>query len=315
MDRRGRDARLALLASRQGGAFSFAQAVRIGFPPTTIGRRAASGAWVRLLPSIYCVAGGERSRLTDLWAAVLAVGDAAVITHESAALVHGAERLRADPITLTAPHGSHHRLPQLTVHQIDDLLPAHRTTWRGLPVSTPARAVVELGATSDADVVGRVADDLVRSGRSSYGAMAAVLAQIARPGKPGMDVVAAVLSARGDGYVPAQSVLEDTLFTVLDAGGLPPPARQLPLPGRGVVPGIADAGYLDAQIVLEADGRRWHARVEAARRDRERDAQVVRAGWVPLRFVHEQLVGDPAGVCGVVEETRSTRLAQLGRAA
>ena len=33
--------------------------------------------------------------------------------------------------------------------------------------------------------------------------MAAVLAQIARPGKPGMDVVAAVLSARGDGYVPA----------------------------------------------------------------------------------------------------------------
>src|SRR3546814_15933285 len=83
---------------------------------------------------------------------------------------------------------------------------------------------------------------------------------------------------------------------------------QIPLPGRGPTRGIADGGYLDAQIVLEADGRRWHGRLKAARRDRERDAQVVRAGWVPLRFVYEQLVHDPAEVCAVVAETRATRL-------
>src|SRR3546814_14816748 len=90
---------------------------------------------------------------------------------------------------------------------------------------------------------------------------------------------------------------------------------QIPLPGRGPTRGIADGGYLDAQIVLEADGRRWHGRLKAARRDRERDAQVVRAGWVPLRFVYEQLVHDPAEVCAVVAETRATRLALLNRAA
>src|SRR3546814_15986099 len=89
---------------------------------------------------------------------------------------------------------------------------------------------------------------------------------------------------------------------------------QIPLPGRGPTRGIADGGYLDAQIVLEADGRRWHGRLKAARRDRERDAQVVRAGWGPLRFVYEQLVHDPAEVCAVVAETRATRLALLHRA-
>lgn len=104
--------------------------------------------------------------------------------------------------------------------------------------------------------------------RTTLGAISAVFAQVARPGKPGMDTLASVLDERGDGYVPPTSELERGLFDTLDAGGLPPPARQIPLPGRGVVPGVADGGYLDALILLEADGRRWHARVQAARRDR-----------------------------------------------
>jgi hypothetical protein len=56
-------------------------------------------------------------------------------------------------------------------------------------------------------------------------------------------------------------------------------------------------------------------RVEAARRDRDRDAQAARAGYVTLRFVHEQLRDDPTGVCETVAETREIRLRQLGRVA
>jgi hypothetical protein len=315
MDKHGRDARLALLAGRQAGAFSFLQAVGVGFPRPTISRRLATGVWERLHPGVLTVAGLPRSSALERWAAVLAVGPDAVLSHETAALIHGAERLGETPITLTNPHGAHHRLDGVTVHQIDDLRAHHRTTWQGLPVSTAARAVVELGATQGAATIGRVADDLVRAGRTSYGAVASVLAEVMRRGKPGMEKVVHVLDERGDGYVPPASELERALFAALDAGGLPAPVRQLPLPGRGPIAGVADGGYLDAQVVLEADGRRWHARVEAARRDRERDAQVVRAGWVPLRFVYEQIVDDPAGVCATVAEVRATRLAQLRRAA
>jgi hypothetical protein len=246
---------------------------------------------------------------------VLATGGQAVLSHESAALVHGAERLPQSPITLTNPHGAHHRIDGVMVHQIDDLVPRHCTTWQGIPTTTAARAVVELGAGHEAATVGRVADDLVRLGRTSYAAISSVLAAVARPGKPGMEPVIHMLEARRDGYVPPASELERALFATLDAGGLPPPVRQLPLPGRGPIVGVADGGYPDAKIVLEADGRRWHARVDASRRDRERDAQVVRAGWVPLRFLYEQINEDPAGVCAVVADTRAQRLQQLGRAA
>ena len=315
MDRQGRDARLALLATRQAGAFTYLQATEIGFPHSTISRRIASGAWQRLHPGVYSAGGAHLSRQLELWAAVLAAGHGAVLSHESAAIAHGAERLPLHPITLTNPHGSHQRIEGVVVHQIDDLTSSHCTKWNGLPVSTPARAIVELGATQGAEVIGRVADDLVHERRTSYVAIASVLAAVARPGKPGIAKLAVVLDERSDGYVPPASELERSLFAALDAGGLPPPVRQLPLPGRDGIRGIADGGYLDALMVLEADGRRWHTRVEAARKDRERDARVVRAGWVPLRFVYEQIVGDPAGVCQAVAETRERRLAQLRRAA
>ena len=311
----GRDARIALMANRQGGAFSFAQAIACEFPRSTIGRRIHTGAWERVHPGVYVVGGGQPTRDRELWAAVLAAGRGAVVTHESAALLHGAERLPLRPITLTNPHGSHHRLSSVVVHQIDDLIDAHRTTRLRLPVSTPARSVVELGATQSVEVVGRVADDLVRLKKTTYIGIGGVLAAVTRPGKPGIQVVAAILDERGDGFVPPASELERAMFAAIEAGGLPSPECQIPLPGRGPIAGIADAGYRRAQVILEADGRRWHDRVEAARRDRERDAQVVRAGWVPLRFLYEHIVGDPAGMCDVVRETLDTRLRQLGRAA
>ena len=315
MNRHGRDARLALIASRQSGAFSFAQALSTGFPRPTISRRLSSGAWQRVHPGVYALGGMPLTRDLELWAAVLAAGPQAVLSHESAALLHGAEGLPLTPITLTNPHGLHHRVGGVFVHQIDDLLPRHRTRLRGMAVSTAARAVIELAATQDLERLGRVADDLVRAGRTSYAAIAAALADVTRPGKPGVEAAAAMLDARTDGYVPPASELERIMFATFEAGGLPAPVRQLPLPGRGPVRGLVDGGYRDAQMVLEADGRRWHTRMEAARRDRERDAQVVRAGWVPLRFLYEQLRDDPSGVCEIVADTRARRLAQLRQAA
>jgi very-short-patch-repair endonuclease len=306
-----REARLALLARRQSGAFSLAQARQLGFARSTVYDRVAAGTWERSLPGVFALGGGERTRDQELWIAVLGVGGDAHLTHESSALLHGAEGLPERPVTLTVPHRSHHRLPGVFAHQIDDLRAAHRTVVRGLPVSSAARAVVELGATQSEAIVGRVADDLVRLRRTSFARISAVLAQIARPGKPGVERVARMLDARGDGYVPPASELERALFSALEAGGLPPPRRQVALPGRGPIRGLVDGAYLDAQIVLEADGRAWHMRQHAARLDRERDAQVVRAGWVPLRFVYEQIQHHPDEVCAVVEEARAVRLRQL----
>lgn len=283
-----------------------------GYTRSSIQRMLDRGRWQRPLPGVYVPDGVPWSDMLDLWVAVLAAGHGAVVTHETSARLHGAERLPLKPATLTVPHGWHQRLPGVIAHQIDDLRPRHRTRVEGLPVSSAARAVVELGATQPIGVVGRVADDLISARRTTTASIAAVLNDVARPGKPGLVRVARVLEERGPGYVPPQSELERALFAALAAGGLPEPLRQVPLPGRGTVRGLVDAAYPWAKVVLEADGRRWHTRVEDLRRDRERDAQAVRAGWVPLRFVYEQISHEPEEVCSVVADTLAVRSPDQG---
>jgi very-short-patch-repair endonuclease len=311
MDSKALDARIGLVAQRQAGAFDWSQARACGFGKATIGRRVRSGQWDRPHPGVYAVAGAPKSRLLALWIAVLAVGQGSVISHESAAQVHGANALPLAPVTLTARHGSHHRLAGLVVHQIDDVARRHRTRVDGLPVVTAARSIVDLGSMLPLDRLGDVADDLVQARATTWPAIGAVFSDVVRPGKPGMATVATLLDDRCGTQVPAQSKLERALFTALAAGGLPAPVRQMPLPGRAPRRGLVDAAYPDARIVVEADGRTYHMRLADMRRDRERDAQVVKAGWVPLRFVHEQVVHEPASVCADIAETRAVRLELL----
>jgi very-short-patch-repair endonuclease len=309
------DARINLIARRQGGAFTWAQARECGMGKATIGRRVDGGAWNRPYPGVYVLAGAPPTRHQALWAAVLAAGGGALVSHESAALAHGARCVAPEPLTLTAPHGAHHRLPGVTVHQIDDVAGWHRTTIDGLPVVTAARAVVDLGSRLAIDRLGDVADDLVQARATTWRAIGAVFRDVARPGKPGMATVAALLDDRCGTGVPAASALERALFTALAAAGLPAPVRQMPLPGRGGVRGLVDAAYPDTRILLEADGRTYHMRLQDMRRDRERDAQAVAAGWVTLRFLYEQVVGDPEGVCADIAAARRVRLPLFASAA
>jgi very-short-patch-repair endonuclease len=309
------DARIGLVANRQACAFTWAQARSCGFGRATIGRRLRSGAWVRRIPGVYALAGAPTTRWLELWSGVLAAGEAALVSHESGALAHGARGLPPHPVTLTARHGSHHRLPGITVHQIDDVARHHRTTIGGLPVVTAARSVVDLASRLPLDRLGDVADDLVQARATSWPAIGAVVRDVLRPGKPGIVTLASLLDDRCGTRVPPASKLERALFTALAAAGLPEPVRQMPLPGRGRVRGLVDAAYPDARIVLEADGRTYHMRLRDMRRDRERDAQVVKAGWVTMRFVYEQVCDEPAGVCADILETRRVRLPLFANAA
>jgi very-short-patch-repair endonuclease len=308
------DAKIAALAEKQHGCLTRSQAHDLGVTDGMLQHRLAAGRWQRCHPGVYRVAGVTGSWLADVWAAVLAVGDRTVVSRESALLVHGVvsdAQVARRPIRLTVPHGRHHRIRGARIHQIDDMRPHHRTTIDGLAVSLIERAVVDMAATIGERELGGLVDDLIVSRATRLTNIGSCFAEVARAGKPGVRRLARVLDDRGPGHVPPHSELERRLFHALEAAGLPAPKRQIPLPSRSAIAGIADAGYADVRMLLEADGRRWHTRVRDLRRDHERDAEAARAGWVTLRFMHEQLVSTPAEVAATVADVRLVRLAQL----
>lgn len=301
------EARIALLAARQCSSFARAQALDLGATDPMVQRRVRTGVWRRPFSGVYAIAGSERSWLQDVWCAFLAAGPAAVVTHESALHLHGIHLVSRRPISLTVRHGGRARLDGVFVHQIDDLKPHRVATVSGLPVSTVERTVVELAATIGEKQLGKVIDDVVAAKRSSVGRISSAFREVVRPGKPGVHKLARLLDGRGDGFVPAQSDLEQALFASLAAGGLPAPRRQFRLPGRCAVDGLVDAAYPDVRLIVEVDGRRWHTSVADLKRDHERDTEAARAGWLTLRFVYEHVMQDPSEVCSAIADVRRSR--------
>lgn len=306
------DAAIVAVAAGQELRFSRAQALAAGASPSLIDRRRRSGAWLDLGNGVYAFPWAPDTLRGDLWRAVLAIGDPVVVSHEAAARLHGMRGAGSRPVVVTRPHSSFTGIAGVTVHQISDSVPAFWTTIDGLPVTTPARTLVDGAASWHPSRLRLVTEDAVIRRLTSLAEVAAALGAVARPGKPGVRKLLRLLAILGDdGRVPPESELERLLFGVLDAGGEPPPQRQVPLPGRQAIRGLVDAAYVAERLIVEGDGRTWHGRYQAMARDRERDAEAARAGWQTLRFVIEHLTTAPGWVVETVRETRLARQALL----
>jgi very-short-patch-repair endonuclease len=95
--------KLLVLLSVQAGIIDRRQALDIGFSRHQISYRLRSGTWQRVQPGIYATFTGPLSREARLWAAVRCAGDKAMVSHETAAEVHGMIDKPASAIHVTVP--------------------------------------------------------------------------------------------------------------------------------------------------------------------------------------------------------------------
>lgn len=95
--------KLLVLLSVQAGIVDRDQALDIGFSQRQISYRLRSGAWQRVYPGVYATFTGHLLRDAQLWAAVRFAGDGAMVSHETAAEVHGMIDRPAPDIHVTVP--------------------------------------------------------------------------------------------------------------------------------------------------------------------------------------------------------------------
>ena len=308
------DRLVAWLSSLQCGVFSRSQVLGLGGDDGLIRRRLQQGRWDRVAPGVYRLPGALETWRQRLWVARLAVDLFAVVSHESAAALHQWPGFPEGPVSLLVAHGSHPRVAGAVIHQTRDLWLVDTEVVDQLIVTTPPRTLLDLSGsgTRFSRLVAAVDHGLTHR-QLTYAAIQAEMAEQARRGKPGLRLLAKVLDSRVGEAVP-QSELERKHFALYDRFGGPRPVPQWPYPGREQVNGCADAGFPDALLAVETDGRKWHTRVADLKRDHHRDAEAARHGVQVLRLLHEDVVGDPQGTWNLVQETRRTRLAQLSRA-
>jgi len=280
------------LARYQYGVVSRSQALRGGLTADMIKFRLKSDRWRHLHPGVYATFTGAPGRGAQMWAAVLSLGQSAVLSHETAAELHGLIDNAVSPIHVSVPRQRHLvAVPGISIHR------SARAVEAAMGQSNPPRTKIEetvldltqTAATFD-DVCGWVtrafARDLTDEARLRK-------AMSARPKLRWRADLHELIAAAADGD---HSVLEYRYVRDVErAHGLPEARRQVPFTGPGGRRGRRDRVYEDYGVVVELDGRLAHPD-DTAWKDKARDNAAAVEGKQTLRYSWTQVRRDPCQV-------------------
>jgi len=282
------------VAAAQHGVVTYDQLILSGIPNTTIERWAVTNRLVRQHHATFAVAGSPDTFERRCWAAVLGAGCEAAVSHVTAAYVWG---LIEDepPVHIVVPRGSTPGLRGVVVHQTRDPFVVHQR--RGIPVTSPLRVMVDLGALVPDRVVEDALDQGLVDRLFTLSAVEWQLVEVARKGRRGVGPLRRVLDGRALGRNRPDGLLEPRFARLCLQNDLPSPVFQHWI-GRHRV----DFAYPDLMIAIEVDGYWAHGSLEAFQRDRERQNELVLAGWTVLRFTWTDLVKRPREVAQMVAD-------------
>ena len=273
----------------QAGAMSRQQLLDAGLSSQLIKRRLERGRWQQLYWGVYALFTGPPGRNTWLWAAVLRAGDGAVLSHQTAAELHGLIESPAETICITVPSTRRITTRGLVV-RISGRIGEARQPNREPPRTTIEETVldlIQLASTFD-DVCGWLTRACGKRLTTEAKLRTALSLRKKMRWRTELDDV---LTAAGGGI---HSVLEYRYVRDVErAHGLPPSRHQV----RVVIDGrvvYRDAYYEEYRLAVELDGRLAHPDEERWR-DSRRDNQAGAQGVYTVRYSWRDIYGNPCG--------------------
>ncbi len=271
---------LAKLGSRAHGLVTRRQLLRAGVSAAEIKHRLESGALIRVHRGVFRVGHRAPSIEARYLAAVMACGSGALLAGRSAAHLFGVIKGTApgpEVITATKRRVSGVVTRRCTVE------PSERTRWRGIPVTTIPRTLVDLAAVLEPDALARACHEAQVRYRVTPPAVEAVLAR--RPNSPGARELRRVLW----GEVPVSlSRLESAFIAGVREAGLPIPHTNRPAGGRRV-----DCRWPEQRLTVELDSYRYHHTRHAWEQDRRREREARARGDEFRRYTWADVSEDP----------------------
>ncbi len=292
---------LGQLAERQYGVFSREQAARGGAERGLIRHRLTSGRWERIAHNVFRLRGVPPTWRQSLLTACLAWGSGAAISHRAAARLQQSAGFDQELVELTVP--AHRRGSGPGIVHRNQLHQVHMTTIDKIPVTTPARTLIDIAAVAHPDAVEEALDDALRRGLVSIPHMRRRVGEIAgRGGRHGITLLRTLLDAREETGVP-QSVLETKMLRTMMREGLPRPLLQYSVRDERRTIAIVDFAFPSELVAVETDGYRWHSGRVRWQNDRTRRNQLTALGWRVIHVTWDELRDQPQAVIESIRRT------------
>jgi very-short-patch-repair endonuclease len=266
---------IAAVAGRQFGYITRAQLLRIGLGSRAIEYRVATGRLIPVYAGVYAVGYVNRTPVARACAAVLACGERAALSHGSAASLWGFYRHWDAPFEVTAP--SIRVREGVKVHRTRTLTRLDLTRQLGIPVTTPARTVLDNAPRLTGKRLSRFVNDALRTPYLHVASLADVLNR--NPNHPGASRLRRFAEAP-----TTNSPLEDDFLEFARRYGLPKPVTNTHLLGYEI-----DVLYPRERVIVEVDSHGFHSDRDSFERDRKRDVVMLAARFITVRITDERM--------------------------
>jgi very-short-patch-repair endonuclease len=277
-------------AEKQYALITLEQALTAGLSAHQVRARLASGRWRRRRATVFAVAGAPTSWEQAVMAACLGARVECVVSHGTAASLWGTAAGARDPIHLLSPHPYRPKIRGVVGHRTYSWFDDDLTVYRGLPVTSVARTLIDRSAKLSEDALGAALDQAERKGLTTLDRFRRCADRLSSgPGRR-MRVVQAVLEQRLPGYDPGESDLESRVLRTIVELGFLPPRQQHRVQVRGRRYRI-DLAYPELLVAIELDGWAPHGTDRSVfDNDRRRANELTAVGWTIVRFTSRSTV-------------------------
>ncbi len=281
------DARVARFVAKRDGVISVAQLRDCGIDHHGVAQRVLSGRLHRLHRGVYVVGHRGLTLRGRFRAAVLAAPAGAALSNFSAAAFWTFIPWRERLVEVVIPGGGSRRIEGVRVHRSRSLERRDVRRRGGIPVTSPARTLLDVAAVLPEKALRRAA----RQAQALRLVTVLELLEIAQRcrGHRGAAKLRAVVA---DGHAPTVSTLEDDLLDLLDAAGIERPKINAPLRlnGRTIIP---DYLWPARRLAIEADSATWHDYKLVRENDADKQAILEAHGYRVLRVTGDQARDEP----------------------
>jgi len=282
------DREVFAVAGRQQGVITVVQLAEAGLSHDAVAHRVRRGWLRRKYRGVYLV-GPLETPLTAAMAAVLAAGDGALLSHYPAAVLWGLRPPRPEPMHVTVV-ARDVRSAEFKVHRVAGLHPADATRKHGVRVTSAARTLLDLAATTTA----RDLDRAVNEARVHHLVSDLSLnEQFSR--YPRHRGTQALKQAMRTEPALTKSEAERRTLELIRAARLPTPETNVKLAGHEV-----DFLWREQRLVVEVDGYAFHSSRRSFERDRRKDRELTAAGYRVIRVTWRQLTDEPTAVAAAL---------------
>jgi very-short-patch-repair endonuclease len=277
------EAEQARVAELQKGYVQREQLLAMGVGRGAIEHRLRTGRLRRTHPEVFLVAPAGGDPLGEEMAAVLHFRGYAALSHRSAGALWKVIT-RPQRVAVTVARRRLHAPAGLDAHYTSDFDPRDLRIRSGLPVTAPARTVIDLAADcTDGELMDAVSETMFRY-RLELRELEEAMGRA--PTRKGVARLRHLLAVNTSRFTESEG--ERRLLALLRAAELPLPVTRIVLYGYRV-----DFLWAAEKLIVEVDGHDFHGDRAAFDRDRRRDQVLIAHGYRVIRVPYTQLRDAP----------------------